>query len=164
LFFLCFIGWQASLEYRSDRWGASAFQVNQTSLLSSLIRRARPSLTLQLAFDGKTLRKRHLNGETPTKSGLAFNASIQSSIPRRIYCFPVTPAISYDRSHGARSKTDQLCDALERVTKNANRSAKKASRNPSRSRVIDVLWKFIPEFGANFVLGFAFVTIRRSKA
>jgi hypothetical protein len=27
-----------------------------------------------------------------------------------------------------------------------------------------VLWKFIPEFGANFVLGFAIVTIRRSEA
>jgi hypothetical protein len=30
--------------------------------------------------------------------------------------------------------------------------------------VIDVLSKFIPKFGANFVLGFAFVTIRRSEA
>jgi hypothetical protein len=27
-----------------------------------------------------------------------------------------------------------------------------------------MLWKFIPEFGANFVLDFAFVTIRRSEA
>jgi hypothetical protein len=32
------------------------------------------------------------------------------------------------------------------------------------NRVIDVLWKFIPDFGANFVLGFAFVTIRRNEA
>jgi hypothetical protein len=32
------------------------------------------------------------------------------------------------------------------------------------NRVIDVLWKFIPQFGANFVIGFAFVTIRRSKS
>jgi hypothetical protein len=32
------------------------------------------------------------------------------------------------------------------------------------NRVVDVLWKFIPEFGANFVLGFAVVTIRRSEA
>jgi hypothetical protein len=37
-------------------------------------------------------------------------------------------------------------------------------RADANNRVIDVLWKFIPEFGANFVLGFAFVTIRRSEA
>jgi hypothetical protein len=37
-------------------------------------------------------------------------------------------------------------------------------RADADNRVIDVLWKFIPEFGANFVLGFAFVTIRRSEA
>ena len=37
-------------------------------------------------------------------------------------------------------------------------------RADADNRVVDVLWKFIPEFGANFVLGFAVVTIRRSKA
>ena len=37
-------------------------------------------------------------------------------------------------------------------------------RADADNRVIDVLWKFIPEFGANFVVGFAFVTIRRSEA
>ena len=37
-------------------------------------------------------------------------------------------------------------------------------RADADNRVIDVLWKFIPEFGANFVLGFAVVTFRRSEA
>jgi hypothetical protein len=32
------------------------------------------------------------------------------------------------------------------------------------NRVVDVLWKFIPEFGANFVIAFTVVTIRRSEA
>jgi hypothetical protein len=37
-------------------------------------------------------------------------------------------------------------------------------RADADNRVIDVLWKFIPEFGAKFCLGFAVVTIRCSKA
>jgi hypothetical protein len=32
------------------------------------------------------------------------------------------------------------------------------------NRVVNVFWKFVPEFGANFVIALAVVTIRRSEA
>jgi hypothetical protein len=44
------------------------------------------------------------------------------------------------------------------------RRQRRNQRADTDNRVVDVLWKFIPEFCPNFVLGFAIVTIRRSKA